>query len=1405
MNSNDVYFANGYAYRAFDDTRTLFAGGHAVKGALASGPATIELAANVQATGYTEGDGTLDIADVEVAASVAALGHTEGDGSQITPVAAAVVCSGFTDGDASLIAAVDVAAGLVITPYTDGDPSLHRIDVAAGIAAQTYTAGDGNILSPGLAADLVFSPHTAGEGELVTGVAAALAAATYSAGDGVVTLELGSALVLQGFTDGDGVVTTGLAADVQAVGYTDGDALVGRVYDATLLFSGYVFGDARLTGLPVVPDPSPLDDPWPVDCPPDYNNIPGIYVTAQDGPWDEGSTWVGGAIPPAGDTTDVRIDHHITLRGIVNSPGYRHVVVSESGFLEFDRSNITTISLFTLWVDGRLEIGDPTSPVTGIVQVTIRDLPIDTSWDPYQYSGGVCISGTARVYIWGEEVPGWSRISPASQNDNSVTVVDQDVSDWRAGDQVIVPTTRQQRASEWPLTNYTNTNHVTTIASISGNVVTLDDPLNEDKPGFTDDNAVLREYPVIMNMTRRVIFIGESELDVATTRPHWLQTGKSYCEIGYCGLWKFGRTKGGNEHTINNTAPDLATQKAAGCTLPITSIGTNQIGRYSFHFHNQSGPGGPNAEGLDPAVWPYQGRLIGCVDFKGEQAPETHKAKWSMALHNAHYMEVHDFVAYNSTGAQLVTEMGNESENVISHCCQVGSYATSAFRYSFQQPFGHTAAEASNYWFRGFNNYIRDNWAGDCKSSQAETAYNFKFMVEQLGQVMIPVARGWDPMNDAGGGVQVNGNTLQILEFSNNSGTFGDNGMTYWHLNTFASGKYDVGDARSYMVDTKLWHHRDRGIFAYHAHNLTHTRTRTHREWIPGDSIGGIAFWPADYYQGDVLLEDCVFDGAGGPVQTLTFGSGPFEFRNCHININTGGSSDAYLIVQGAANITTSNVPKQEDQLQILRDLTFGSTSSEEEILVTELKTSNQGTIRHQNQVIVYQGNQVWQFYRIAQGQHSVIDQQAEAIAYADGEAPGMNLVEGVPESGLTNYQSWSKYDDQGNLKLGWPDDRERGMASYLEYISNSWAVLADPTNDTLTASPQPFQLLDTIRLQREDPATGVMPSGLSEDTLYYVRNVDLVAPGTFQLSLSPSGNIVNFTTAGTGNLWAARWDSHLIDYNPPFRTNARAERILQSVITCSGNTQGNGAVVGGDVGLTADVQAIGYTDGNGSLFAATDLAAALSVDTFTDGDGVHTVAEAATVQINGYTAGSGTTLGAVDVAATAVFDPYLDGTPLHTVVAASTLPIAGFTAGNGSQLGFTEVTASVVVAGFTEGTGLARVEADAVILVSGFTDGDAGAAVRDESATLPIVGFTDGDGLVAGSMSANVAVNGYTAGDGAQMGVLMASLVLQPFTSGTGLVKGFVIPRAPAVIVVGEAYDWIVVPEAYDWIVVPP
>src|SRR5579863_5592524 len=206
-----------------------------------------------------------------------------------------------------------------------------------------------------------------------------------------------------------------------------------------------------------------------------------------------------------------------------------------------------------------------------------------------------------------------------------------------------------------------------------------------------------------------------------------------------CATWRSARWAA--RRWACSTAP-TSTRKT------VKHLGANQIGRYGIHFHHYFGPRQTPANG-------YQFTLIG-VSIDG--AP-----KWGITVHNSHYGLIQDSVVYNTKGAGVVTEDGTESFNVFDHNFAVRSQGSGEFApasgYGGAGP--DPGGEGSGFWFRGPNNYIRNNVAAN------GDVFGFDLAAGWLGKVRIPKFKGAD-MGDDRETAEIETTAAKVLEFSNN-------------------------------------------------------------------------------------------------------------------------------------------------------------------------------------------------------------------------------------------------------------------------------------------------------------------------------------------------------------------------------------------------------------------------------------------------------------------------------------------------------------------------------------------------------------------------------------------------------------------------------------------------------------
>src|SRR5262249_55822599 len=143
-------------------------------------------------------------------------------------------------------------------------------------------------------------------------------------------------------------------------------------------------------------------------------------------------------------------------------------------------------------------------------------------------------------------------------------------------------------------------------------------------------------------------------------------------------------------------------------------------------FAHLFGPTGRQANG-------YQYTFVGNAVFCGLP---THRFKWGLTINDSHYGLIQGNFLYNWTGAGLATESGNESYNVIE-----GNISIRGRGEGDREGRGN---EGSAFWFRGPNNYVRNNIGANYVGNSIEAAYGFKLFFEFLGNVYIPNFAGAD-------------------------------------------------------------------------------------------------------------------------------------------------------------------------------------------------------------------------------------------------------------------------------------------------------------------------------------------------------------------------------------------------------------------------------------------------------------------------------------------------------------------------------------------------------------------------------------------------------------------------------------------------------------------------------------
>jgi hypothetical protein len=461
---------------------------------------------------------------------------------------------------------------------------------------------------------------------------------------------------------------------------------------------------------------------------PDFCASPTVTSVAS-GAWSDPATWSTKRVPSATDRVAIAPGHTVVYDSLSEEK-----CVDVRGHLSFAPAASTRLKTSNLMVEdqGYLEIGSVAKPITATAEIVIADQKIDRNLDPAELGAG--IESLGKITMHGTvKTPTFVRLAAEPLAGQTTLTVEQPVESWKPGDRIVIPDTRQLRDNQRG-ENYQPQDEKLEIAAVNGTQITLTTPLKFDHKGARSGDDKLEFLPHIGNLTRNVVVRSENP---SGTRGHMIFMSRADIDLRYVEVREMGRTKLG---VLDNTEFDNDGK--------LTKLGSNQIGRYAIHFHHDFGPQQTPANG-------YQFTLVGnAVD----SAP-----KWGVTVHNSHYGLIENNVVYNTHGAGIVTEDGSESFNLFDHNFAMRSGGSGDFapRSGYSGAGADPGGEGAGFWFRGPNNYIRNNVAAN-----ADT-FGFGLAAGALGDVRIPSFKGADMSNDKETRL-IDTTDASVLEFTGN-------------------------------------------------------------------------------------------------------------------------------------------------------------------------------------------------------------------------------------------------------------------------------------------------------------------------------------------------------------------------------------------------------------------------------------------------------------------------------------------------------------------------------------------------------------------------------------------------------------------------------------------------------------
>lgn len=202
-------------------------------------------------------------------------------------------------------------------------------------------------------------------------------------------------------------------------------------------------------------------------------------------------------------------------------------------------------------------------------------------------------------------------------------------------------------------------------------------------------------------------------------------------------------------------------------------------------------------------------------------------------------------MVYNTRGAGIVTEDGTESFNVFDHNFSVQSAGrkASAIVTSYGASLVDVGGDGAGFWFRGPNNYIRNNVAA------GHEKFGFALPAAALGSVRVPAFKGADT-SKAAESVQTDMTTAAVLEFTNNEA-----------YGTIQSGLSSVWNGT--FVNLAVWHASHHGFTGSPPEKAVLDRLRVFGDVtaLGSESESPVGVWISNYISKSVTVTDANVQG----------------------------------------------------------------------------------------------------------------------------------------------------------------------------------------------------------------------------------------------------------------------------------------------------------------------------------------------------------------------------------------------------------------------------------------------------------------------------------------------------------------------------------------------------------------
>jgi len=415
-----------------------------------------------------------------------------------------------------------------------------------------------------------------------------------------------------------------------------------------------------------------------------------VIKSAKSGPWSDGATWEGGAVPAAGSKVLVRPGHAV-LYDVVSDQAIRSIFIG--GTLRFATDRDTRLDAGLLKIqageecvedgftcDVHLKPPDPQEERPAL-EVGTADRPVEanrTARIRLVYFDGMdketlpaIISCGGRMEFHGAPMNRtWVKLGATAKAGDVDVALSEPVSGWKAGDRVILTATKLDESEAGTRRPGKRNRKVfteeRTIKAVDGSRATLDAPLEFGHLGTGETRGE------IANLSRNVVV---ESAEPEKMRGHTMYHKHSAGSISYAEFRHLGKE--------------------------------NVLGRYSLHFH-LLGSTMRGASVIGASIWDSGNRWI--------------------TIHGTNYLVVRDCVGYQSVGHGFFLEDGTEAYNILDRNLAVQSYKGKRLP---KQVLPFDQNEGSGFWWaNNLNSFTRNV---TCENDR----YGYRFEATPTSQVKL--------------------------------------------------------------------------------------------------------------------------------------------------------------------------------------------------------------------------------------------------------------------------------------------------------------------------------------------------------------------------------------------------------------------------------------------------------------------------------------------------------------------------------------------------------------------------------------------------------------------------------------------------------------------------------------------